>query len=69
MSESKEYEIEIRRTSHGYVKVKARSKEQAEEAVRGMHKKRLMGFYKEKFAFFNIGEVTENDRNSLLPVG
>jgi len=67
LPEPKEYEVEIRKTSYGSVKVRARSKEQAEKVVRDMHRKRLMHFWKEKFTFLHFGEVTENDRNSILP--
>ena len=59
MPEPQEYEVEIQRTSHGYVKIKARSKEQAEKVIRNMHKTRLMTFYKERFVFLNFGEIKE----------
>lgn len=52
-----EYHVQIDRHGYGYVKVLARSKNEAEEVVKKMNQKRLMNYYNEKCEFITIGEA------------
>lgn len=57
--EQQEFHVEVIRTSHGYVRVHARTKNEAKKAVESMDKKKMLGFYKHRFEFTNIGGVTK----------
>jgi hypothetical protein len=59
--EKQEYHVEVKRSGHGFVKVLARSKDEAEKVVKGMTVKRLLNYYKEKYEFVSTGEATLPD--------
>jgi len=65
-SELEVFDVEIRRTSYGSVKVRARSKEDALRITKQANRRSLMQWFNEKYAFLNFGNVTEYDRNSGL---
>lgn len=53
-----EYLVEVNRIGYGYVRVRARSKDEAENVVARMNKKKLLTYYKEKYEFVNTGKAT-----------
>ena len=71
VSEIKNAEPEVKREWHvpvfcnggGYVKVLARSKNEAEAVINNMSKKRLLTYYKENYMFIKTGEAELPDGN------
>lgn len=57
--EQKEYQVKIVRHGYGYVRVRARDKNEAKRAAESMTNKRLLQYYKHEFEFVEVGEVFE----------
>ena len=54
-----EFIVDIRWTSHGRVRIRARNKDEARSVVTSMSRARLAKFYKEQFKFVLVGDVTK----------
>ena len=57
--EKLDFEVKITRTHYGYVKVRARNKDEARSAVEQMDQRKMLTYYKEQFEFVTVCEATE----------
>lgn len=55
----KEFHVEVRRQSYGYVRILARDKNEARRVVEQMEQKRILQYYKERFELLKVGKATK----------
>jgi hypothetical protein len=66
--EKQEFTVKIVHHRYGYVKVRARDKNEAKRVTESMARNRLMKFYKHEFDFVNIGEVLDAPQPSMIDI-
>ncbi|MHA1839916.1 MAG: hypothetical protein ACTSYO_08200 [Candidatus Ranarchaeia archaeon] len=64
--ELKEFDVEIRISVYGYVRVRAKNPIEAKNGVEKANRKKLMNFYKEKCKFITICEAQLAERKKMV---
>lgn len=67
MEEKQEFTVRIIRNGYGFVKVRARNKNEAKRTVESMPQRRMLKFYKHEFEFVSVGDVSD-PRPSMIDI-
>ena len=61
-----EFDVKIRMSSYGHVRVRAKNPSEAKNGVEKTNRKNLMKFYKEECRFTKVGEATPVKRTTMV---